>query len=156
MKSKDEQKQRDPLGAILRRDSLRGSAALAMTQSVTALAQPAKVQGGSGRGGSSLAYVGCYTPNGQGVYLFSVNSHTGALTQLKVFQSTATPPVSTTNPSWLAFDPQKKYLYAGNEISNFGSPPNTTGAVSAFAIDKSNGDLTFLNTVSSGGRGLPI
>ena len=79
-------------------------------------------QGRSGHNGPTLAYVGCYTPNGQGIYLFHADPKTGTLTQIKVFQSSAVPPVSTTNPSWLAFDPQRKYLYAANEISDFSGP----------------------------------
>jgi putative transposase len=50
----------------------------------------------------------------------------------------------TSNPSWLALHPSKKYLYAVNE--------NNPGTVSAFSIG-SNGTLTFLNTVSSQGSG---
>ena len=125
MKSKDVQKHGDPFAAISRRDLLRGSAALAM--SATALAQQAKAQGDSGAGRPSLAYVGCYTPNGLGIYLFQVNSNTGELTQIKVFQGTDIPLVSTRNPSWLAFDPQKRYLYAANEISNFNGTQHHRG-----------------------------
>jgi 6-phosphogluconolactonase (cycloisomerase 2 family) len=135
--------------ALSRRDLFKSSAAFAAAQSVMAFSQPA--QGFRGQRGTQLAYVGCYTPNGQGIYLFQMNPKTGELTQIKVFQGTDTPLVSTRNPSWLAFDPQKKYLYAANEISNFSG--TTTGAVSAFAIDQSNGDLTYLNSMSSRGGG---
>jgi 6-phosphogluconolactonase (cycloisomerase 2 family) len=79
-------------------------------------------QGRSGHNGPTLAYVGCYTFNGQGIYLFHADPKTGALTQIKGFQSSAVPPVSTTSPSWLAFDPQKKYMYAANEIPDFSGP----------------------------------
>jgi len=135
--------------AISRRDLLKSSTAFAVAQSVTALAQPAQAFGK--QRGMQLAYVGCYTPNGLGIYLFQMNPKTGDLTQIKVFQGTDIPLVSTRNPSWLAFDPQKKFLYAANEIGNFNG--TTTGAVSAFAINQLNGDLTFLNTVSSEGGG---
>lgn len=153
MKSKDVQQRRDSLSAISRRGLLKGAAALATARSIPARAQPGEHEdrGGSGQGGTILAYVGCYTPNGQGIYLFQVNPKTGALTQIKVFQGTDVPLVSTRNPSWLAFGPQKKYLYAGNEIGNFGG--TTSGAVSAFAVNRSNGDLTFLNSTSSQGSG---
>jgi 6-phosphogluconolactonase len=76
----------------------------------------------SGHNGPTLAYVGCYTPNRQGIYLFHADPKTGILTQIKVFQSSAVPPVPTTTPFWLAFDPQKKYLYAANEISAVQAP----------------------------------
>lgn len=101
---------------------------------------------------TSLAYVGCYTPNGLGIYLFRVERN-GKLTQLKVFTTQNPSPVNVyaTNPSWLALHPSKKYLYAANEISNFNG--TTAGAISAFSVNQSTGDLTFLNTVSSQGSG---
>src|SRR2546429_6009410 len=91
-----------------------------------------------------LLYVGAYTPNGQGIYLFSMNPSSGKLTQIKV--AAAVP-----SPSWLAIHPQGRYLYAVNEISNFNG--TTSGSVSAFSINRANGDLTFLNVVSSQGAG---
>ena len=122
---------------ISRRNFLQASAVLAIntaaSQWASALPQP--------KPGAILAYVGTYTPNGQGIYLFQLNPSSGALTPVKVFPT-------STNPTWLAFDPQNKYLYAANEISNFNGGP--TGSVSAFAV-ASDGDLTFLNTVASAG-----
>ncbi len=91
-----------------------------------------------------LAYVGAYTPNGQGIYLFSMNPSTGVLTQVKVA-------AQVPSPSWLAIHPHGRYLYAVNEISNFNG--TTSGSVSAFSINRTNGDLTFLNVVSSQGAG---
>jgi len=88
-----------------------------------------------------LAYVGTYTNHGKGIYLFEVNPSTGALTQIKVFSGIS-------NPSWLAIDPNKRFLYAANE--DF-SPPDDT--VSSFSIDPSNGDLTLLNVASAQGIG---
>lgn len=61
----------DPLGPILRRDLLKCAAALAVSWSTPPPAQPSK---------TILAYVGSYTGNGQGIYLFQVNPSTGALT----------------------------------------------------------------------------
>src|SRR5216684_379089 len=91
-----------------------------------------------------LLYVGAYTGNGQGIYLFSMNTSTGKLTQIKV--AAAIP-----SPSWLAIHPQGRFLYAVNEISNFNG--TTSGSVSAFSINRTTGDLTFLNVVSSQGGG---
>jgi 6-phosphogluconolactonase len=91
-----------------------------------------------------LLYVGSYTGNGQGIYLFSMNTSTGKLTQVKV--AAAVP-----SPSWMAIHPQGRYLYAVNEISNFNG--TTSGSVSAFSINRATGDLTFLNVVSSQGGG---
>jgi 6-phosphogluconolactonase (cycloisomerase 2 family) len=97
-----------------------------------------------------LAYVGTSTGtpgaggNGKGIYLFSFNPSTGVLTQVNI--------VSTApSPTWLAIAPNGKYLYAVNGISNFNG--TTSGSVSAFSINRSTGDLTFLNVVSSQGGG---
>src|SRR6266446_6317140 len=97
-----------------------------------------------GSAGSILAYVGSYTPNGQGIYLFSLDLSSGALTQIKV--AAAVP-----SPSWIAIHPNGNFLYAVNEISNFNG--TTSGSVSAFSVNQSTGDLTFLNVVSSQGAG---
>jgi len=100
-----------------------------------------------------LAYVGTYSSpqgpegsrgNGQGIYLFEMNPATGALVQRAVFPSNA-------NPSWLAFDPSRTHLYAANETAT--SPGSASGSVSAYAIDRTSGHLTLLNTVSSEGAG---
>src|SRR5580700_2788754 len=94
-----------------------------------------------------LAYVGSYSSpqgpegshgNGQGIYLFQMNPESGALTQREVFPNAA-------NPSWLAFDPAGTHLYAANETAD--------GSVSAYSIERTNGHLALLNTVSSQGAG---
>jgi 6-phosphogluconolactonase len=119
---------------LSRRDLLKSAAAVVVASATPAVAKP----------GTVLAYVGSYTPQGRGIYLFQAAPSSGALTLVKVFPSTI-------NPSWLALDPTKRFLYAADEISNFNG--STTGAVSAYSINPSNGDLTPLNTVSSGGAG---
>jgi 6-phosphogluconolactonase len=127
----------DTQSAISRRTLLKTSAVLAAAPSASR-----SERGDPHR--STFAYVGAYTPNGQGIYLFSFNSETGALTQIKVA-------ATTPSPSWIALHPTLKYLYAVNEISNFNSAGS--GSVSAFSINPANGDLTFLNVVSSEGAG---
>ncbi len=129
MRSNDVQHRRDTVGLVSRRGLLRGAAALAAAGSAVAPAQ----------NGAALAYIGCYTPNGQGIYLFSMNPFSGVLSQVTVFTGPG-----TSNPSWLALHSSKKYLYAVNE--------NSPGTVSAFSIG-ANGNLTFLNTVSAQGNG---
>jgi 6-phosphogluconolactonase len=47
------------------------------------------------------------------------------------------------NPSYLAIDPSHRFLYAVNELKEFEGAP--TGAVSAFAVDSTSGELRFLN-----------
>ncbi|MBZ5595900.1 MAG: lactonase family protein [Acidobacteriia bacterium] len=143
-------REHDRPGNTSRRRFLKGAAALALTRRALAQAQR---KHGSFSIGPSLAYVGTYSNpqgpegskgNGQGIYLFEMDRATGALSQRECFSSGS-------NPSWLAFDPSRTHLYAANEISNFEG--TDSGSVSAFSIDRSNGHLTLLNTVSSQGAG---
>ena len=61
---------RASLGDVSRRDVLTGALAGA-----AALATSGSVAGSERRGKvTSLAYVGCYTPNGLGIYLFRVEA----------------------------------------------------------------------------------
>jgi len=139
MESRDRQHRDDPMGMISRRGLLKGAAGLAAVLSAPALTRAGAEHHGKHHG-AIFAYVGTYTPNGEGIHILSMNTSTGVLTPIKVFPS-------LTNPSWIAFDPTQKYLYAANE--------NLTGigSVSAYAINPSNGDLTPINTVSSEGDG---
>ncbi len=96
-----------------------------------------------------LAYVGTDTrpvdgaANGKGIYLFEMNPATGELSLIQLAAATA-------SPSWLTFHPSGQYLYATNEVSDF---DGKNGSVSAFAIDRTNGNLRLLNVVSSQGAG---
>jgi 6-phosphogluconolactonase len=101
----------------------------------------------------SVAYVGTYSSpqgpegskgRGQGIYIFDVDSSTGAFKQRELIHNDS-------NPSWLAFHPSRKYLYSANETQVFEGKPS--GSVSAYAVDKQNGHLTLLNTISSEGAG---
>jgi 6-phosphogluconolactonase (cycloisomerase 2 family) len=92
----------------------------------------------------TLAYVGTVTGNGRGIHLFRVNPSNGALTQIKVA-------AQVPSPTWLEFDPTGKFLYSTNAIANFNGTPN--GSVSAFTVDRSNGDLKLINSVNSEGGG---
>lgn len=128
--------QSDRAALVSRRQLLQTAGGLAMASSVLRQAS-AKPKG------TVLAYVGAYTPNGQGIHQLQVDPSSGALTQVKV--------VPAASPSWLAIDPSGRFLYCANEISNFNG--TNTGSVSAFAINGATGDLTLINTVSSGGPG---
>ena len=136
-------------GRISRRGFLGGAAALAFMRSSLALRRGLA----NSLKGPILAFVGTYSSpqgpegskgNGQGIYLFRMDPSTGALSQCGLF-------ADDSNPSWLAFDPSKTHLYAANETANFQGA--NTGSVSAFAIDRSQGQLALLNTVSSQGAG---
>jgi 6-phosphogluconolactonase (cycloisomerase 2 family) len=91
-----------------------------------------------------IAYVGAYTDRGKGIHIFGVNTENGRLTPIKEV-------TGVLSPSALAFDPQRRFLYAANEVQSFEGQP--TGGVTAFGIDRANGDLRRLNAVSSGGPG---
>ena len=53
-------------------------------------------------------------------------------------------------PSFLAFSPDRRFLYAVSELGNSGK---SEGYVYAFGIDRATGKLTFLNRQTSGGGG---
>src|SRR5260370_2293517 len=97
----------DSMYAVSRRNLLKSAALLAAAKSGTLHADDDDKPHAP-----ILAYVGAYTPNGQGIYLFSMNPSTGVLTQVKVA-------AQVPSPSWLAIHPHDRYLYAVTEISNF-------------------------------------
>jgi len=90
-----------------------------------------------------FVYVGTYThEKSEGIYIYRMNPESADL-------KPAGKAVNIKNPSFLAIDPQKRYLYAVNEVQSFSS--EKSGAVSAFSIDQKTGELTFLNIISSKG-----
>jgi 6-phosphogluconolactonase len=83
-------------------------------------------------------YIGTYTDgSSEGIYKLAFNPATGGLSNLQLA-------VATENPSFIAYSPNKKYVYAVNE--------SLDGFVSAYKIQE-NGQLKFLNKVNSNGRG---
>lgn len=92
-----------------------------------------------------LLYIGTYTRGAsEGIYLFSMDLTTGALSRLSTESGVE-------NPSFLASHPSGKFLYSVSEVPSSGNRPG--GAVCAFSIDSFSGRLTQLNCVSSGGAG---
>jgi 6-phosphogluconolactonase len=88
------------------------------------------------------AFVGTYTPNGGGIYLFRIDPVSAALTQLQVVDDIR-------NPSWLALNPAQTRLYAVSEIDNYQNM--RSGAVVSYAIDSDTLQIRRLGAVSSGG-----
>ena len=85
-----------------------------------------------------FAYVGTYTPSGSaGIYAYQVDAATEQLTQTSTAKSN--------NPSFLAFHPNKRVLYAVSEEGEL------KGIISAFAIDPNTGALSFLNQQPTNG-----
>jgi 6-phosphogluconolactonase len=94
---------------------------------------------------SYVVYVGTYTgPASKGIYAFRFDPSSSKATPLGLV-------AETTNPSFLAIDPSRRYLYAANEVGDYKG--EKSGAISAFAIDQKAGKLTLLNEVSSRGAG---
>lgn len=129
-----------------RRKFLKSASALVLANSVLGSAQ---TSAGNLKKDKLRAYAGTYTSavdggaNGEGIYLFEMDTHTGELSNRKLV-------AQTPNPTWIVIHPSRKYLYTINEVTNY---QGGSGSVTAFAIDPLTGDLTFLNTVSSGGAG---
>ena len=84
--------------------------------------------------------VGTYTAPGksQGIYVYSFNTETGALS----FKNEVS---SIKNPSFLAIAQNRKNVYSVGE--------GDEGIINAFSFDPATGRLIFLNSVSSGGAG---
>jgi 6-phosphogluconolactonase len=90
-----------------------------------------------------LLYVGTYTEkDSKGIYAFRFDATSGDLTPAGLA-------AETINPSFLAVDPNHRFLYAVNEVPKYQGA--VSGAVSAFAIDPLSGKLTLLNEVPSRG-----
>ncbi|MGA7568748.1 MAG: lactonase family protein [Terriglobales bacterium] len=95
-----------------------------------------------------LLFVGTYTEkDSKGIYAYRFDAGSGDLTALGVA-------AETTNPSFLAIDPSRRFLYAVNEMQLYKGASG--GAVSAFAIERQDvagltGKLAFLNEVPSRG-----
>ncbi len=88
------------------------------------------------------AYVGTYTPNGAGIYLFRLDPVTAALTQLQIMDDIR-------NPTWLAVNPAQSRLYAVSEIDNYQGLHS--GAIVSYAIDSDSLQIKRIGAVSSGG-----
>ncbi|MFN0127643.1 MAG: lactonase family protein [Verrucomicrobiales bacterium] len=82
--------------------------------------------------------------NGRGIHIFHVDRATGALTAAGAFEL-------GTSPSCLVVNAAKDRLYSANETDRIGEAKE--GTVSAFAIDRTTGQLSLLNSVRSGGAG---
>jgi 6-phosphogluconolactonase len=90
-----------------------------------------------------ILFVGTYTKGeSKGIYSYRYNASSGKLAPIGLA-------AETSNPSFLAGDPHGKFLYAVNEVQNYKG--ESSGGVTAFAIDHKTGKLTELNEVASHG-----
>lgn len=137
-----------------RRDVIKN---LGIAAGVAAILPSVLVHGASTPGAANSAvarfmYVGTYSaphfaPGGKvastakGIYVYKVEAN-GDLVPVDI--------VAAENPSFLAVDPSMNYLYAVNELGadDNGKP---LGRVSAYKIDQSSGELSFINTELTSG-----
>ena len=114
----------------------------AMTPMLASAFELIRAQTTSGR----LLYVGTYTNSAagsKGIYGWRFDAATGTVTSLGLA-------AETDSPSWVVVHPNKRFLYAANELP----PPEAggpTGAVTAFSIDAASGKLTQINRVKTNG-----
>jgi 6-phosphogluconolactonase len=108
------------------------------------LALSARTSEGASAGDQYLAFVGTYTAktDSKGIYSFRFDSSSGQISGLTVAALAA-------DPSWLTISSDNKFLYSVNELSTFEGA--SSGAVTAYALDRKTGMLTSLNQVASGG-----
>jgi 6-phosphogluconolactonase len=120
--------------ALSRRDFLRtsslGGLAFALSNRASSYVS------GAEHAGELLMYVGSYTSGeSKGIYLYRFNLSSGELVRLSVTEAV--------DPSFLALSPNRRFLYAVNELEEFAG--KKSGALSAFSVNQQTGELTFLN-----------
>jgi 6-phosphogluconolactonase len=147
----------DPiLPEVSRRSFLKASAVLAGSAPLLTGVIQAQPAGGKAQ---LMAYVGTFSSplrdvlptqvdlppgNGRGIHLYQVDHATGVLTPSGVYEL-------ATSPSCLVLNAARTRLYSTNETDR--TAEGKEGTVSAFAINRVDGQLTLLNTVRSGGAG---
>lgn len=87
-------------------------------------------------------FVGTYTNNttSKGIYVYQFSETNGTIDSLNHTETTVA------NPSFLTIAPNGNYVYACTEAAT-----TNGGSVNAFAFNKENGTLKFINKQSSGG-----
>jgi 6-phosphogluconolactonase len=81
--------------------------------------------------------VGTYTSGeSKGIYVYRFNTKTGDALPVSM--------INSSNPSYLAISPDKKYVYSVNE--------DNPGMVTSYAFDAISGTLTEINKRSAGGK----
>jgi 6-phosphogluconolactonase len=92
-----------------------------------------------------LVYVGTFSePDAESIFLYRLNTTSGALTRLGATKAGA-------NPTYLTLDPKQRFLYTVIETNEYNG--NKSGSIRAYAIDRKTGGLTLLNEQSSFGPG---
>src|SRR5260370_7560879 len=94
-----------------------------------------------------LVYIGTYTENpNQGIYACNFDPATGSLTSLRLAGQIA-------SPSFLAFHPKGRFLYAVSELNDYGG--ENSGAGARVSINQEAGALKILKKASFPGAPPP-
>jgi 6-phosphogluconolactonase len=111
----------------------------AFAHSISAASQ----DGSKRKSNELLVYVGTYT-NGksEGIYVYRMDLTGGDLRHAATVKGVS-------NPSFLAIDSKRRFLYAANESGEFAGKKG--GGVTAYSIDQKTGDLRKLNEQTSPG-----
>jgi 6-phosphogluconolactonase len=89
----------------------------------------------------ALLVTGTYTSGkSEGIYVFSINPETGDAEQVFVAKGIR-------NPSFLVVSPDRKYVYAVEELNGGGK----AGNIVSYKFNDKDGSLTRINEVPSGG-----
>ena len=95
-----------------------------------------------------LVFIGTYTDpvlfgtgevmhgKGEGIYAFRLDPSSGTMRPVSKISG-------VTNPSYLAIDGTRRFLYAVNELKTY--EDRSSGTVSAFAVERDTGRLSLLN-----------
>lgn len=92
-----------------------------------------------------LVFAGTYTDKGstsQGIYAYRWDPDSGTMAPLGLV-------AKTVNPSFLALSPNRRQLYAVNQVDRYRGAES--GSVSSFAADAVSGKLKPIDVASSGG-----
>ena len=99
------------------------------------------------KSGRYWVYIGTYTSKdgSQGIYRSEFDLNSGELGKPKLA-------AEVVNPTFLTISPDHKYLYAIGETGDQG-PKKNEGSIHAYKIDSATGELTKLNSLTTGGGG---
>jgi len=90
-------------------------------------------------------YVGTYTMDPRaGLHVYRLDAASGDLQSVGMASG-------SDNPSYLVVHPNERYLYAVNEVGDFDDAGS--GAISAYAVNPIDGQLSLINKASSQGSG---
>ncbi len=94
-----------------------------------------------------FVFIGTYTEKegsqSKGIYVYRMDSSSGEMSFVWEAKGIL-------NPSYLEIHPERRFLYAVNEVQSFGGQDG--GGVTALSIDLVSGELNLLNAYSSQGK----